>query len=316
MTKCIREIIVPLAPPFFKLYVDDGFCRRGKGEQDPILEGLNGFHPKLNFTVENEPEKFLDSKFIKNEETRTFSIRVFHKPNKLPAHWSSQIPRRYKRNAILCDLHRAYAISDDFDAEIIGIRERFLHSGFPSGFINETIHNFKFSRFEELIPRDFFDLPESKPVIRVSLPYCKRNENLAKVFLKKIHFFVGDSVQIFVVWKISKVRSIFPLKDKNTHPCCVIYEGTCSCGDKYIGETDRCIHLRTAEHEDIKKSSEPASHLKSNPGHSFTWKVITRAPSNAIKRKILEALHIAKFKPKLNDQVKSAKLRLYHNGVT
>ena len=34
------------------------------------------------------------------------------------------------------------------------------------------------------------------------------------------------------------------------------------------------------------------------------------------KRKILEALFIAKFKPALNDQLKSTKLKLFPNGVT
>ena len=45
---------------------------------------------------------------------------------------------------------------------------------------------------------------------------------------------------------------------KNLHPSCVVYEGLCSRGKKYMGETDRGIHLRTDEHEKLKKDSEPA----------------------------------------------------------
>ena len=125
-----------------------------------------------------------------------------------------------------------------------------------------------------------------------------------------------DSVKVFIIWSTSKLRTLFPLKDRNTHPCCVIYEGTCSCGEKYIGETERCIHVRTSEHENPNKSSEPSSHLKDNVGHSFTWKIISAAPINVCKRKILEALHIAKFKPRINDQVYSTKLKLFPNGLT
>ena len=100
------------------------------------------------------------------------------------------------------------------------------------------------------------------------------------------------------------------------HPQCVIYEGTCNCGTKYIEETDKCYHLRTNEHEDIKKSSEPSKHLKDNRDHSFVWKVIARAPRDNTKRKILEALYIGKFKPGLNEQVNSRRLKLFPNGIT
>ena len=122
--------------------------------------------------------------------------------------------------------------------------------------------------------------------------------------------------RFFLIWNTSRIRSLFPLKDKNLHPQCLIYEGTCSCGAKYIGETDRCFHLRTGEHDDVKKSSEPAKHLKANHGHHFSWKILALAPSIEFKRKMLEALFICKFKPGLNEQVRSKKLRLFPNGLT
>ena len=76
------------------------------------------------------------------------------------------------------------------------------------------------------------------------------------------------------------------------------------------------MHLRTTEHEDVKKVSEPSKHIKGNEGHSFTWRVIANAPRDLTKRKILEALYIAKFKPGLNDQLNSRKLKLFVNGIT
>ena len=83
-----------------------------------------------------------------------------------------------------------------------------------------------------------------------------------------------------------------------------------------MGETDRCIHLRTDEHENLKKDSEPGKHIKANNGHTFTWKILCTAPNIQPKRKILEALFIAKIKPALNDQLKSTKNKLFPNGVT
>ena len=41
-----------------------------------------------------------------------------------------------------------------------------------------------------------------------------------------------------------------------------MYEGTCSCGTNYIGITDRNASLRFDEHNNPKKNSEPAKHIK------------------------------------------------------
>ena len=127
----------------------------------------------------------------------------------MPIHWSSQTPRRYKRNAIICELHRAYAISDNFDEEKSNIRDRFSKSGFPCGFVNNTITNFKYSRFQELIPGNFFDLPETRPTERVTLPFCKRNENLTRIVLKKLSNFVENSVIMFIIGKVNYGLKIF-----------------------------------------------------------------------------------------------------------
>ena len=125
-----------------------------------------------------------------------------------------------------------------------------------------------------------------------------------------------DTFKVYIIWSTYKIKSLFPLKDRNLHPCCVIYKGTCSCGEVYIGETERCSHIRFEEHEDIHKTSEPAKHLVANRTHTFQWEILSSAPNDSYRRKVLEAFYVAKFKPSLNDQIKSAKLRLFRNGLT
>ena len=51
------------------------------------------------------------------------------------------------------------------------------------------------------------------------------------------------------------MKSIFELKDKNTHahPLHVIYKGKCTCGQTYIGETARNLKVRVNEHSDANK---------------------------------------------------------------
>ena len=100
------------------------------------------------------------------------------------------------------------------------------------------------------------------------------------------------------------------------HKSCIIYEGICSCGDNYIGETKRIAQFRFDEHNTPGKKSEPSKHLLENSNHVFDWSIITSASRSVFKRKILEAFYIAKFKPSLNDQLECHKLLLFRHGIT
>ena len=109
---------------------------------------------------------------------------------------------------------------------------------------------------------------------------------------------------------------MFSLKDKNPYPACQIYKGECTCGETYIGETIRNVATRWEEHENVKKDSEPAKHLKNNPNHSFQWNCLLKASTNNRQRKSLEASFIATMGPSLNNQIDTKKLNLFRNGVT
>ena len=65
------------------------------------------------------------------------------------------------------------------------------------------------------------------------------------------------------------------------------------------------------EHSDVKKISEPWRHLKSNPTHAFTWKVLMPVPINDRVKKNLEASFIALSRQSLNEQIDSKKLLLF-----
>ena len=84
----------------------------------------------------------------------------------------------------------------------------------------------------------------------------------------------------------------------------------------YVGETSHKLQERISEHEDTTKLSEPARHVRSNPNHSFTCKVIT-PPHSWTLRRILKALRIAKLlPPDLNKPVQSFSLSLSPSAVT
>lgn len=150
----------------------------------------------------------------------------------------------------------------------------------------------------------------------VDLPFCFQNERISRNFLKQFHEHTNDQFDLRIKWITRKVKSLFQLKDKNPYPSLLIYKGTCTCGEEYIGETKRNAQDRWAEHENVdNRGSEPAKHLKKNNGHHFNWIILSKAPSGERDRKNLEAYFIILEKPSLNNQVKFNDLILFRNGI-
>ena len=100
-----------------------------------------------------------------------------------------------------------------------------------------------------------------------------------------------------------KVSPLFKLRTKKPHSSCVSYEGAFVCNETYIGEIKRNVVIRWDEHEDPKKESETAKHLRNHPGHSFFWKILLSASANNHVKKIMEASMIVLKRPTLSEQV-------------
>ena len=71
------------------------------------------------------------------------------------------------------------------------------------------------------------------------------------------------------------------------------------CGHNYIDKTIRNAVTRIDEHEQPNGKSEPSKQLKSKPGHQFDWIILSRAPLQRLKRKILEAYFMKQLNPSL-----------------
>ena len=318
MTKLEEDVITPMDPPFYKRFVDDTFNKRTKNVPDEMFMKINNYHPNIKYTLEVKPERFLDTAMI--DRGGIFETEVYSKPNKLPPHWSTKTPKRYKRNAINTELHRAKNISSNFEAEIVKIQTKYEKAGYPPKFINSVVKQFnrrdaeKAEQDELLIPENFFE--EKKSFLLVKVPFCFQNEKVSKVFLSKLKELTNGDYDVRIKWETKKVKTLFKLKDSNPYPACVIYEGVCSCGDKYVGETKRNAETRWKEHQDVRKDSEPAKHLQNHDNHKFEWNILCRAPAHNKERKNLEACFIAIMSPNLNNQLESKSLLLFRNGVT
>ena len=142
------------------------------------------------------------------------------------------------------------------------------------------------------------------------IPTARRMKSQAKKFISKLNSFTNFKYIFIILWQTRQIKSLFSLKDKNLHKSHVIYEGQCSCGENYVGET-----VRITEHSNICHTSEPARHLSENPNHSFQWRVLCSARSY-FKRKIIEGLIIQQRSPTLNKQVNCYVAQLFPSGIT
>ena len=142
MNKMEQETVTPFDPIFYRRYVDDIFVRRKLHTNDELFQRLNNYHPNIKLSIETKPSKFLDTKLILNSNG-TYETLVYRKSSKLPTPWTSKVPKRYKRNNILGDLHRSKRISSNFNQEVEVIRGKYKKAGFPIKFINSVMRQFK-----------------------------------------------------------------------------------------------------------------------------------------------------------------------------
>ena len=148
-----------------------------------------------------------------------------------------------------------------------------------------------------------------------SFLFAVKTKKLSKTFIEKLNKFTNFSFIFVILWQTRQIKTLFNNKDKNTHRSKVVYKGDCSCGVDYIGETVRNLAIRIAEHSNPAHTSEPAKHLRENPSHSFTWRVLSSAQTFH-KRRIVEGLMIQQFCPILNKQVISYASKLFPSGIT
>ena len=187
------------------------------------------------------------------------------------------------------------------------IREKYNKAGYPIRFVNSVISSFTNDK-PALQPRDI-----NKMRVLIHLQFtCYGNEKYTKLFLFKENKFT-----FLILWKTRKLRSLFQLKDKvdSKHCCNVVYEGTCSCGNNYIGITDRNASLRFDDNNNPKKNSEPAKHIKRNEGNVFTWKIVCKTSKHKLKGRILEPFLRKLKNPSLNNQLDSFQLKSFQNGI-
>ena len=111
------------------------------------------------------------------------------------------------------------------------------------------------------------------------------------------------------------IGKLFPYKDHQSllHSVGVVYQLTCSCGQKYTGQTKQNLIMRLNEHR-TRQSSEVCRHSMENPKHTvnFDSPIVLDRSNYSAKLHINETLHTAKLQPQLNVDSQSLTLFLFN----
>ena len=194
MYKMQLDVVVHAKPIFYKCYVIDTYVQRKRNDVDRLFEELDLYNRNIKLTFEINPERFLDTKLIR--ENGEITTQVFSKSTKLHVHWNSKIPVRYNSNALTGELNRAKRVASDFKKELKRIRQKYQNAGFPLKFINETIYNFERGKEEMIIPEWLFD---ERKTFSVRFPYSPVIEKFNKLFMRKGEDFTNGKVKVIII---------------------------------------------------------------------------------------------------------------------
>ena len=153
MNKMEKNVDIPRKPKFYKRFVDGIYRRRKINAPDELFDKINSYHPNIKLTIEISPKKFLDTKILRT--SNQIQCFMYQKENKKPIHWNSAVPKSYKRNVIIGDVHRAKRISCDFDYEISVIKSKYIKAGYPPKFVTSVINTCTVEKEKPIIPQMF-----------------------------------------------------------------------------------------------------------------------------------------------------------------
>ena len=231
----------------YKRYVDDILLITDAQQFDGLLTKFNSAHPNLSVSHEAEKEgciPFLDI-LLSRQTDGSVRRRVYRKATSKAQYlnFDSFAPIAHKRGLVrtLFDRARRICTSEDLLAEENQIRRNLISNGYPEKFIQ--VHS-------RVRPQSIEMTTAPKKEVVLTLPY--KGDYIANDIRQKIKSaldstYLAASLRLFQTTQ--KLRFNNCVRKNSDHLAShVIYQFTCSCGDKYIGRTDRQLSERISEH--------------------------------------------------------------------
>ncbi|XP_062716986.1 uncharacterized protein LOC134292157 [Aedes albopictus] len=242
----------------YRRYVDDCFCIARKEHVDKILEVFNGFHDRLQFTVEYEEDgrlKFLDMMLFQNNG-RVEKTWLPKQENGRYLDYNSESPFTRKRNTAIALADRAIKLTDaENRPQAIDMVKRILKcNNYPEWFILNVLKQRVHKHYNRL--EDGREVEETKYVSTPYIPHLRSQKN--------------------VVYSV---------------PC-----GT-NDGKVYIGQTGRKLDTRINEHKNDVRRNDNRTGLTQHTlcdGHIFNFdetKIVERIADQE-SRIAAETFHI------------------------
>ena len=292
---------IEVKPKFYKRYVDDIFQIVKKSMVDITLKHFDDQDDYINFTVEKEVDRslaFLDT-LVKADSEGNISLTVYRKDTHTDQYlnYNSEHPLEHKMSVVYTLLHRAETIvtrEDDKNIEKDKIRKALHRCGYPDWTIK---------RGESLLKRQKNNPKQNekekgKKKGFVVVPYIKGLGEKIKRVLNQYGVSTAFKPCRTIKQELVAPKDKIPKEQKTG----VVYHIKCECGEDYIGETERQLKERVAEHtrkSSVKKSAM-AKHLHT-ANHKLIpeLKILDQEP-DWHRRGVKEAIQIKRHKPSLN----------------
>jgi len=282
-----------------------------------LLQMLNGLHPNIKFTIEEEENcslPFLDIRMTREVNCLTTSVYRKSTHSGVFTHYTSFVPFYLKSQLIRTLLHRAYEICSSYELlhrEFERLRVMLLNNGYTRDYLYSVIDKFMSRKYTEYRP----PLGPKPKDIYLRLPYLRDvTSKLEGSITSCLGQMKCGSLRVKVFYNYFRLSHKLKFKDRSLTVSNAIYHLQCNaCQASYTGETKRNIADRMNEHANPSSDSEVSRHCVENPGHGFNFDnpEILAFEQYTMKRRIKEALFIQERGSILNKQEKSYKLFLF-----
>ena len=301
-------------PTLYTRYVDDIFLIFNRQTDiEAFKEFMNNLHNNITFTVEQETNNtlpFLDVKITRINGQYTCS--TYHKPTDTGLYTTpnSACDEKYRNNLINGLIHRIWKIGSNYeiiDKDIDKLMQTLQDNGYAKQKIERMIQR----KIEKLYtnPPQAEDL-ESTTIV-AKFPYGQNSAEFRKQIQKALSPFLQNT-KLNIVFKTNTIGEHLNNKCRTpkSYQANLVYKFTClGCDTHYIGESQRHLRTRVAEHGQNSRKSAIKDHCLNCQGRSSRptideFTIVAKHFSGYQERKINEALRIKREQPAINIQAK------------
>ena len=300
---CIEENNIGVSKLFAR-YVDDMLRVTKRTEIDYILQFANSLHPQLACTIEFENTEqsipFLDMRLSRTNGC--VSTGWYTKPTDTGLYLSfhALAPKKYKRNIVEGTVHRLHHCTSTWEAFHVALatfKKHLEKNQYPPAFFNPIIE----STISNILSNSVAQSSPASDRVNKGATFVMQYRGLeSSQFAKKLR----KIASINTIFTTRKLRSVISsLKDPipQSLQSRVVYELTCSgCQARYVGQTTRHLATRLGEH--CRKTSPVGDHLRNCAQNAAIEHKIIDKSFNVQKLLTLEALHISRLRPTLNQR--------------